>query len=123
MAEGQVYVEVDASVVNGGAMPMAIVSSRPEAPEGSEDVTVWIRWRYDDSTGNGGFTGVGWYWEDENNWLRRSFESEDDFKSVLKTQKPQNLDLWLDSWPKQMKIDFFTDNMYTLWPSGCLDYA
>ena len=67
MAEGQVYVEVDASVVNGGIAPMAMVSGNPEPVDGQAYVVVWIRWRYDDSTGHGGYTGTGWYFNDPNN--------------------------------------------------------
>lgn len=64
MAEGQVYVEVDASVVNGGIAPMAMVSGNPEPVDGQSYVVVWIRWKYSDIDGSGGYTGTGWYFDD-----------------------------------------------------------
>ena len=53
---GEVYAEVEASVVNNGISPMAMVSGNPEPIDGQAYVVVWIRWRYDDSTGAGGYT-------------------------------------------------------------------
>ena len=71
MAEGQVYVEVDASVVNGGIAPMAMVSGNPEPVDDQAYVVVWIRWRYDNVTGKGGYTGYSWYFGDPNNSIDR----------------------------------------------------
>lgn len=42
MAQGQIYVEVDANSVSGGVMPMAIVSGNPEPIFGQEHYGVWI---------------------------------------------------------------------------------
>lgn len=64
MAEGQVYVEVDASVVNGGIAPMAMVSGNPEPVNGQSYLVVWIRWKYDSETGEGGYTGTGWHFDE-----------------------------------------------------------
>ena len=52
MAQGEVYVEVDASAINGGIAPMAIVSSgdKPEVDEDIGQVTFWIKWWYNDSS-------------------------------------------------------------------------
>lgn len=107
MAQGEVYAEVDASVVNGGIAPMAIISSGPK-PEVDEDigqVTFWIKWWYDEMTGEGGFTGKEWYTSDENNPLHE-FGSDDAFKQVLLNENPQNLDAYLGNWPSDKKQQF-----------------
>lgn len=119
MAEGQVYVEVDASVINGGVMPMAVVSGNPEPVVGQESYGVWLRWWYDDTTGEGGFTGQGWFWSDENNALRDFFDSEKEFKAELVQKKPQNLDDYLGNWGSDRKSEFFYDNQSKLGAGNC----
>lgn len=123
MAEGQVYVEVDASVVNGGIMPMAIVSGNPEPVDGQSYVVVWIRWKYDDATGDGGYTGTGWYFDDPNNNLKKHYSTEADFKTWLKTAKPTNLNSVLDDWAATNKAAFLNDNMTNLDAGGCLYFT
>lgn len=123
MAEGQVYVEVDASVVNGGIMPMAIVSGNPEPVDGQSYVVVWIRWKYDDATGNGGYTGTGWYFDDPNNNLKKHYSTEEDFKTWLKTKKPTDLNSVLDDWAATNKAAFLNDYMTELDAGGCLYFT
>lgn len=123
MAEGQVYVEVDASVVNGGIMPMAIVSGNPEPIVGQESFGVWIRWRYDTETGEGGFTGNGWFWYDTNNALRDSFPSEEEFKAMLIREKPENLNAYLGDWGSERKSAFFNDNQRMLGQNNCFTFV
>ena len=49
MAEGQVYAQVDASVVNGGIAPMAIDFRRSGTSSWPRLLLcVWLRWQYDD---------------------------------------------------------------------------
>lgn len=121
MANGEVYVEVDASVVNGGIAPMAIVSGNPEPPEGQTAVVVWIRWWYEDSTGDGGFTGNGWYFTDSNNTLRQ-FGSEDEFKRQLMAGEI-NLDEVLSKWPAGEKVAFLNSHLNELGTGNCLYFA
>lgn len=125
MAQGEVYVEVDASVVNGGIAPMAIVSSNPEPEEGQTYVVVWIRWRYDDETGEGGYTGKSWYFEDSNNYLKigSGCTKETEFKKWLVLNSPQNLDNILSSWPAEMKSAFLNTYTGDLWANNCLYYS
>lgn len=125
MAEGQVYVEVDASVVNGGIMPMAIVSSNPEPEEGQTYVVVWIRWRYNDQTGDGGYTGIQWYFDDPDNYLATgsNTSSETEFKAWLVEHTPENFDALLSSWPATTKSAFLNKHTGELWNSGCLYYG
>lgn len=123
MAEGQVYVEVDASVVNGGIMPMAIVSGNPEPVDGQSYVVVWIRWKYDDLTGAGGYTGTGWYFDDPNNNLKKHHSTEDDFKQWLTSEKPTDLDSVLNDWPASSKADFLTEHLGDLEDGGCVYFT
>ena len=122
MAQGEVYVEVDASAINGGIAPMAIVSGNPEPIVGQESFGVWLRWQYNDENGNGGFTGQGWFWEDPNNALRGSFSDESAFKAMLVENKPQNLDQYLGNWGSEQKAAFFEKNQGQLGIGGCFAF-
>lgn len=123
MAYGEVYVEVDASVVNGGIAPMAIVSGSPTPVDGQAYVVVWIRWRYDDLTGDGGYTGTGWYFEDTNNYLTKLHSNEGEFKQWLVDNKPQNLDEVLKDWPAENKAAFLNTHMSRLDAGDCLYFT
>lgn len=123
MAEGQVYVEVDASVVNGGVMPMAIVSGNPEPVYGQESFGVWLRWWYDDQTGEGGFTGSGWYLDDTNNALTDFFTREGDFKAMLMRDKPQDLNFYLGSWGSDRKSEFLNKHQKELGANSCFTFV
>ena len=122
MAQGEMYVEVDASVVNGGIAPMAMVSGNPEPVVGQESFGVWLRWQYNDATGEGGFTGKGWFWEDSNNALRDSFSDESAFKAMLVKDTPQNLDQYLGNWGSERKAAFFEKNQGQLGRGGCFAF-
>ena len=120
MIFGETYVEVDANVVGGGIMPMAIISSASGPEEGATDLVVWIKWYYDTETGDGGFTGNGWFWNDENNILPDKFASEQAFKDYLIEYQPENLDEYLatgTAWPTDKKRAFF--NKYLATMGGC----
>lgn len=122
MANGEVYAQVDASVVNGGIAPMAIVSGNPEPVDGQAYVVVWIRWKYDNETGEGGYTGKSWYFEDSNNGLQ-GYGTEEDFKNYLKTDKPENLDSILSGWDAKKKAAFLNDHLGDLEANGCVYFT
>lgn len=119
---GEVYAEVEASVVNNGINPMAIVSGNPTPVDGQAYVVVWIRWRYEDSTGEGGYTGSGWYWDDPNNGLHQ-FGTEDDFKEWLVKNKPKALDDELGKWNPAEKAAFLNAHLSDLEAYGCLYFT
>lgn len=123
MAQGEVYAEVDASVVNGGIAPMAIVSGNPEPVDGQSFVVVWIRWKYDDSTGDGGYTGTGWYFEDTNNNLKNHYTTEEEFKTWLTGSNPTDLNSVLDNWPAENKAAFLNAHLGTLEAGGCIYFS
>lgn len=123
MAEGQVYVEVDASVVNGGIAPMAIVSGNPTPVDGQAFVVVWIRWRYDDSTGDGGYTNTGWYFTDPNNGLRGYGFTEETFTSYLIGNKPTNLNPILEEWDPAEKAAFLNAHLGELEAHDCVYFT
>lgn len=122
MAEGQVYVEVDASVVNGGIAPMAIVSGNPTPVDGQAYVVVWIRWKYDSVTGEGGYTGTGWHFNDKNNGLQH-FSSEQDFKNYLTQYNPPSLDSILENWNPAEKAAFLNSHLSELEAGSCLYFT
>lgn len=123
---GEVYAEVEASVVNNGISPMAMVSGNPEPIDGQSYVVVWIRWRYDDSTGEGGYTGTGWHWSDPNNGLHGSGlweDNEDSFKQWLIKNKPTNFDQFLSTWDPDEKADFLNSHLGALEAGGCVYFT
>lgn len=123
MAYGEVYVEVDASVIGGGIMPMAIISGSPEPVAGEETFGVWLRWRYDEATGEGGFTGGGWYFDDIYNEINKEFSTEQDFKNYLVKEKPTNLIDVLGEWDPIEKGRFFTNNQSALGANNCFSFG
>ena len=122
MPSGEFYVEVDASVINGGIAPMAMVSGNPEPVDGQSYVVVWIRWKYDSETGDGGYTGTGWYFNDSNNGLQ-SFGTEDAFKQWLVDNTPTNLDTQLSSWNPTEKASFLNNHLTELDAAGCVYFT
>lgn len=123
MAFGEVYVEVDASVVGGGIMPMAIISGNPEPVDGQSFVVVWIRWRYDDKTGNGGYTGTGWYFDDPNNNIKNHYNTVDEFQTWLMCEKPTDLNSVLGDWLPENKADFLNSNLDQLKDGNCIYFT
>ncbi|MBM6880339.1 hypothetical protein H6A09_06700 [[Clostridium] spiroforme] len=123
MAQGEIYVEVDASAINGGIAPMAIVSGEPEPVDGTAYVVVWIRWKYDNETGEGGYTGTGWYHDDPDNNIKKHYHNEEDFISWLKTNHPTNLDSVLSDWSAKNKAAFLNKHMTKLDAGGCLYFT
>ena len=119
---GEVYAEVEASVVNNGINPMAIVSGNPTPVDGQAVVVVWIRWRYNNETGEGGYTGTGWHFDDSNNGLQ-DYGSEAAFKAWLVENTPSNLDEVLSKWDPKDKADFLNANLPELEAHGCLYFT
>lgn len=123
MAYGEIYVEVDASVVGGGIMPMAIISGNPEPIVGQESFGVWLLWYYDDETGNGGFSGTGWYVNDENNPIHDKYNTEEEFKQYLVSEKPTDLNNLLGNWGGDRKSAFFYANQASLGSGNCFSFT
>lgn len=121
---GEIYAEVEASVVNNGINPMAIVSGNPEPIDDSAYVVVWIRWRYESETGAGGYTGTGWYFDDPNNGLRSyGFGSEDDFKKYLVDNQPSSLNEILETWDADEKAAFLNSHLSELETGDCVYFT
>lgn len=123
MAYGEVYVEVDASVIGGGIMPMAMVSGNPEPVDGQSYVVVWIKWRYDDADGSGGYTGTSWYFDDPNNNISKHYTTEAEFKKWLMEGKPTDLESVLGDWSAADKAAFLNTNLSALEAGGCLYFT
>lgn len=123
MTFGETYIEVDASVVNGGIAPMAMISGNPEPVDGEAYVIVWIRWRYDDVTGEGGYTGTGWYFDDPDNNIKKHYETEQEFKNYLTTVIPKDLNDVMSDWDAEKKAAFLNKHTGVLNDSGCLYFT
>lgn len=119
---GEIYAEVEASVVNNGINPMAIVSGNPEPIDDSAYVVVWIRWRYDSETGAGGYTGTGWYFDDPNNGLQK-YGSEEDFKRFLVEKQPGSFDDILNGWDPEEKAAFLNSHLSQLEYGDCVYFT
>ena len=120
--EGEIYTEVDASVLNPGISTMAMISGNPEPIDGQAYVVVWIRWKYDNETGEGGYTGTGWYFDDPNNGLQ-SYGTEDAFKAWLIEYGPTNFDQVLSDWNAAEKAAFLNAHLSSLEAGGCLYFT
>lgn len=136
---GGVYVEVDASAVNGGIMTL---SASGEIGEGDQTGTWWLYWQWGE-TGNG-FTGRHWYWDGySDNYLPTSWaiycttppnllpentgkiyaSTEEGFKQYLSENNIQELDTIFSGWPADMKASFakIVQDDTGWYPEGCVD--
>lgn len=126
---GAVYVEVDASVANG-IMTM-------DASGGNTGGGYWINW-----TSNG-YTNNGWFWEDNNNYLKIGWAaavesgggyvgegcsgdgevqghttSYESFLIHMRNGHAENLNAVLGNWDNDSKLQFVLDNAASL--GGCV---
>lgn len=101
-----------------------MVSGNPEPIDGQAYVVVWIRWRYDDTTGYGGYTGTGWYFNDPNNGLNDYF-TEQEFYTYLTENKPNTLDDFIGGtiWSAEKKSAFLNAHLSELENGGCLYFT
>ena len=139
---GHIYTTVDAQTVNGGISTLGASGEIPGGDEGVVGLLAWITWAYDD-TGNGGYTGKGWFWSDSNNDLALNLSTyststvdkdtnqpyannESGFKKWLSDTQPENLDVLLENWDLKRKETFVNSNMgrlgvYPADPTGCIE--
>lgn len=120
--QGETYVSVDANALNFGISPMNISGHTEPDPSGSTSVNLEVRWTYEEGTGNGGFTGVGWFWSDPNNILnKQSWTTEEEFKKWLSGgDRTTELDAIFSGWDASNKATFMTNNQGALGGGGCM---
>ena len=126
---GEIYVPVDASTVNGGIMTLGTSGN---VSDGSGIGYYWILWNYTviGDAVEGGYTGISWYWEDPNNYLKTGFNEkmgssdENDFLNYLKkNQNLNNLDMFLGDWPNDMKGKFMEEHKKdAAFATNCVTY-
>ena len=127
---GEVYAEVDATVVNNGERTLAGSGSIGEEGDAGT-VVVWLHWSYDES--NAGFTGKNWYWDDTLNPLKDMWSNNrpagyeatvDGFNQWLRETNPSQLDTYLGTWDSKDKADFCTAHTTELGvgSGGCIEY-
>lgn len=127
---GSVYVPVD--VANAGIMPMDASGGGGQTGGG-----YWINWTAS------GYTGIDWFWDDTNNYLKEGWAAAvdngggyvgdgcngdgngqphtADFKSFLihiQNGHSENLNAILGSWPNDKKLTFVLTNAAKL--EGCI---
>ena len=123
---GEIYVEVEASAVNGGIATLATSGLVP-GEEGGEYLQAWIRTQRS-TVGHGGFSGHGWFFGYANNpvddvWTKMAITGyaldEEGFCKYLADTTPENLDIFLGDWDPTEKSLFVNANLiqYGIYPS------
>lgn len=122
MPYGETYVSVDASAVSVGISPMTDISGVTPPYDGGVVVTLQVSWTYDPLSGEGGFSGRGWFWNDSNNILNEQiWGAEGDFKNWLREgDKTEELNDIFRRWPADEKATFMTANQSSLGAGDCL---
>lgn len=124
---GEVYAEVEASVVNSGINTLAGSGAIGEEGDAGT-VVVWLLWNYDSTSA--GFTGKSWYWNDPLNPLKNKWTSthpgddESDFNAWLREANPVDLNDYLGDWPAKDKADFCEkySSVLGIGPGNCIEY-
>lgn len=121
MAEyGEVYAEVDASVVNGGISTLDLAGSIPgiEISEGDFRVTIGVRWVYS-SEGTNGFSGQGWFTADTYSPFS-SFENNDAVNEQLANMSAAEISsAYFSNWGEEERYNFTRNHYDQLAVSGC----
>lgn len=137
MAEGAVYVDVTGNSVDYGIATLN-TSGDDNPGTGETSDRYWLHWSYD-ATGNGGFSGQSWYWNDSRNYLDNAwndwriqngysdlkYEKEDGFKLYLAEVHPENLDhlfsIWSSTYGSKADFAMYLQDIHGWWPTGCVE--
>lgn len=129
------YVIVEARSVNNGINTLSGSGTAwGNEGEGEQPNTYWLYWSYTtDPTGtylSGGYTGIDWYWDNDNNYLSKGWNAYTDrgnysndlsgFQKWLVDTNPTNLNSILGAWPSETKQAFIDTYYTTLRQSNCL---
>ncbi len=129
------YVIVEAQSVNNGINTLSGSGTAwGDEGEGQQPNTYWLYWSYTtDSAGmyfSGGYTGISWYWDDSNNYLKEGWNNYSDkgnygndlsgFQSWLAATNPPNLNSLLGAWPSDKKQAFIDSYYSVLRQNNCL---
>lgn len=133
-AFGEIYVEVAADVVNSGIMALDASGETGSGEGGTTGASWWLLWQYNieaDNTVTGGYSGFGWFWGAQDNYLTTAWvasgyaatygSGEDGFKKYLAEVQPPNLDEFLGAWPKESKADFVNHTIMGTSYSSCVE--
>ena len=109
---GQVYVEIDASVVNNGIMLLEASGG------GQEGVTSWINWNSE------GYMGIGWFWRETpiTSWWESNYNNpayvkgdytsdEQGLSDWIASERIENLTDALGNWDNDAKNDFLKSHV------------
>ncbi len=129
------YVIVEAAVANGKINTLSTSGTAwGDDEEGQEPNTYWLYWRFttnpDGTYNSGGYTGIDWYWNDNNNYLQTGWSNYAEkgnysadytgFTSWLAATVPTNLNDILGDWPSSTKQAFIDTYYVTLRQNQCL---
>ena len=99
---------------------LSLIHIYPEPVDGEAVIVVWIRWRYDEDTGEGGYTGISWYENDSNNGWIDKYYSLEEWKNYLVTARPTDLNDVLGDWDVGKKTDFLNAHKGELGAVDCI---
>ena len=116
MGQAEVYLDVEAQAVRANAMGVEFLNDGPSGG-GQTDVATWITWTEE------GHTGIGWFWDDANNYLKTGWEKlvdsgytfecgvkhtkdEESFKQHVQYDHAENLNAVLGDWNNDAKLAF-----------------
>lgn len=125
---GAIYVEVDANAVNG-------IMTLDTSSGGGQEEGYWLYWN------SRGFTGINWYWGEENNYIQTGWPAyvsnmnltqgwpegcnghSDDVAGLsdhIAGGHADNLNDVLGSWPPGEKMQFVGSHYDEFYSAGCL---
>ena len=127
---GEVYTEVEASVVNGGISTLSGSGAIGEEGDAGT-VVVWLLWQYDQA--RAGFTGKDWFWDDPLNPLAAKWSlnhpveygyDQNGFNQWLREKNPSDLNEYLGDWSAKDKAEFCENHSTALGigSGGCIEY-
>ena len=122
MANGMIYVPVDANTANG-IMTM-------DTSSGSQESGYWLYWN------ENGYTGINWYWEESNNYVKTGWKNyvqegkltcegshsinEDGLREHILGGHADNLNAILGPWPTGDKMQFVGKHYNEFLNARCL---
>lgn len=133
---GEIYVQIEADVVNSGISTLG-ASGEMGTGEGDTAGNWWLHWQWG---ANDGFTGKGWFWNNElnklddiwaqnctnppgNNTGKAYSNDESGFNRYLEENNIQELDWLFDEWTEGKGL--FAENILgevgTWSTGGCLE--
>lgn len=121
MGQAEVYLDVEAQAVRANAMGVEFLNDGPSGG-GQTGVATWITWTEE------GYTGIEWFWDDTNNYLKTGWEKlvdsghtfecgvehARDYESFIQHVRydhAENLNAVLGDWNNDAKLAFLKSHI------------